>query len=161
MGQIHLFHPEIRMILFCEDCGRQNRLDGDGIQGGKAVFHCTDCGYPNAFGLRPDDRFFSSLSQYPEIMGGFLFHNSKGIVRAQMPDILHPRDIETLGAHLVCTYEFGSDTWPDIQGMTALVSDKYLFVHRIDPELYAVVTGISPELPQEVVDSIKQLGPVI
>lgn len=153
------------MIVFCEDCGKKNHLDNGQIIDGKAVFICKDCGYPNAYGLEAFstrsntalEQLFSTLQEFPDIMGGFLFHKKKGVTRTRMPEILKPEDIETLGAHLTQTYEFGQDAWPKIQEMVALISDKYFFVHKIGSRSYAVITGVSPVLPQTILTCIANL----
>ena len=153
------------MILFCEDCGEKNDLDPAAFAGGKAVFHCSVCGYPNAYSINLTERFshdestglFEAIESFPGFIGGFLYHGKQGVVRHKMPTILTQGDIDTLGVGLVKSFAEGRIFCPDLMKMTVMISDKFFSVFKVGTLLYTVVITMDPSLPEKVLERLAGL----
>ena len=145
------------MIVFCEDCGDRNQVCPAHIVKGRAVFICQACGYHNDYLLpllqqkklqeNTVDHLFQVLDRDPQMMGGFIYDISKGITASQMPDLLLPEDIHSLGSRLAQSLDQGLLAMPDIRFMTVLISDKYFFVARKGKGEYLVLIALTPNLP--------------
>ncbi len=154
------------MILFCEDCGKQNDLPPDALAGGRAVFKCSNCSYTNDYSatvretVSSDEieRFLGIVRSFPEIIGAFFYDMEKRVVGTQMPAILNRSDIETLGSGLVRSYADGFDACPDIDHMMVVISDKHFFVHSITKVLYVVIVTTALSLPDGLLKQIIGLG---
>lgn len=153
------------MIAFCEECGEKNTLPPSAVTEGRAVFQCQRCRYANAFPVNVretpspghTERFLAAALSCPGIIGAFLYHVEKKVLGADMPPGLTPEDINTLGDGLVSGYEDGLCACPDMDGMTAVISDKHFFVHRITPELYTVMVTAGQPLPAGFLQQVPEL----
>lgn len=145
------------MIVFCEDCGEKNEICPAHIIQGRAVFICHACGYHNAYFLplgrqekqqdNAFDNLFQALDRDPQMVGGFIYDIRKGIIGCQMPDLLLPEDILSLGWRLARGFDKGLLAMPDIWSMTVTISDKYFFVTRKKRGPYLVLIALTPDLP--------------
>ncbi len=153
------------MIVFCEDCGEKNDLPPSALAGGRAVFQCSTCCYPNAYPVNvretvltyDADRFLNIIRSFSEIVGAFLYDIEKKVVGTQMPAMLTQNDIETLGSGLVRSHKNGVSNCPDIETMMVVISNKHFFVHRVNATLYSVIVTTTPSLPDGLLKRI--LGP--
>ena len=153
------------MIVFCEDCGEKNELPATALSGGRAVFRCGACSYPNAYALKTRektpsaaDRFLDMICGFPGIVGAFLYDRQGTVIGSQMPPVLTREDIGTLGAGLVKTCCHGTSHCQDIEGMMVVISDKHFFVHRLTKRVYSVTVTISPSLPEGLADRLSGFG---
>lgn len=146
------------MIVFCEDCGHKNQIYSAHIVQGRAVFICRACGYHNAYLLSVQQQkkqqenalahLFQALDQDPQMVGGFVYDMRKGITTFQMPALLLPEDIQSLGGRLAQGFDQGLLGIPDICAMTVMISDKYFFITKKDEGAYLVFIALTPDLPE-------------
>ncbi len=153
------------MILFCEDCGEKNDLDPAAFAGGKAVFQCCVCSYPNAYSIPSYEkvpsnqltRFLDAIQSSPGIIGAFFYHEKKGVVRHKMPPVLTRNDIDALGSRLARTYAAGHRSCLDLTKMTVVISDKYFSVFKLITQMYVIVIAAGPGLPDNILELISGL----
>jgi len=146
------------MILFCEDCGEKNELKKTHIQQGKAVFRCRLCNYLNAYALpnsirkniKSIDAFLKELSRVPEIIGAFLYHEKKGILKNQMPELLKTADLDILGRYLSISFLTALSFDSNIHQMMAVISDKYITIQMIEHHVFILIACKVPLLPGNV-----------
>jgi len=148
------------MIFFCEDCGEKNDLTPAHLKQGKAVFKCRFCNYANAYTITPPKRkqkkktpdFFEEIKLFPEIIGSFLFHRKKGVLKNDMPGILKKKDLAVLGSRLTDSISSCALEYPDVEEMTVIISNKTLVVRMLDSDLAVIIAGKTSPLSQPVVD---------
>ncbi len=155
------------MILFCEDCGEKNELKKNHIQHGKAVFRCSLCNYLNAYALptsisireniKNRDAFLKELSRVPEIIGVFLYHEKKGIIKNQMPKFLKTVDLDILGRYLTTSFLTALSFDSNIHQMMAVISDKYMTIQMIEPHVFILIACKGPLLPGNVQDYLSDV----
>ena len=148
------------MILFCEDCGEKNSVDGAALQGGRARFTCRECGYPNSYAIQVTEkvpgeslnRILATLLDVPDVIGAFFYHSRRGILASRMPAGLQQSDIDILGREFSRTYDQGISFFPDIQDMQILIADKYFYVHRTGAGICLVIVSRTDSLPRDISD---------
>jgi len=150
------------MIFFCEDCGKKNDLTPAHLKQGKAVFKCKVCHYSNSYRITPPkevhqnktDSFFTEIKSYPEVIGSFLFHKKKGLLKNNMPGILKKNDLAILGKLLTESLSKCCVEYPDVEEMTVMISDKSMLVKMVDIDLAVIIAGRSSPLPQNIIDRL-------
>ena len=147
------------MIFFCEDCGEKNDLTPEHLKQGKAVFRCRVCNYSNSYRITPPketppesvDSFFTEIKLFPEIIGSFLFHKKKGLLKNDMPGTLKKKDLAILGKLLADSLSICCMEYPDVEEMTLMISNKSILVKMIDVNLAVILVGNSSHLPQNII----------
>lgn len=155
------------MILFCEDCGGKNDLNPKDLAGGRAVFKCSECGYPNSYpvDLKPfsdesgtNTDLFDAVKDIPDVVGAFVFDRQKGVTGSRMPDMLTPEDIHALGQGLADGYDSGEQNMPDMRTMTLVISDKHFFVAKREDGRYIVLVATTPDLSEPFTAFLNNAG---
>jgi len=154
------------MILFCEDCGEKNDLDPAAFAGGKAVFRCSVCDYPNAYSISSYEKecpshkltdFLDAIQPSSGIIGAFFYHEEQGVIEQKMPQLLTRNDIDTLGSGLARSYAEGQSSCRDLTKMAVVISDKYFSVFKLSTHLYVIVIAAGPGLPDKILELISIL----
>ena len=156
------------IIVFCEDCGKKNRLDETKIYNGEAVFRCEFCNYFNKYqvettgttSLRRMDLFLQKLQKNPGIIGSFIFYGDDKIVKNTMPDGLKPSDLVSLGNNLKESFSLCQSLYTDVVDMTLTLSDKTLVVKRTENNYTLILVtqkrslakNLRIEQPRQIVD---------
>lgn len=153
------------MIFFCEDCGKKNILVPEQVKDGKAVFRCEGCHYMNSYavtlhqdpGIHAAASVLKGLCPFPEIIGSFLFHREKGILKNYMPPSLKETDLNTLGKLLAENVSVCRSLFPDVNEMAVFISDKTMTLKMINKHLAVIIAGKTYPLPQRVMDHLALL----
>ena len=146
------------MIVFCEECGLRNNIDPSTITANIARFKCVSCGYQNtitadknALAL-PDDTegYFQTVQSIPEILGIFLFHVQKGILKNGMPSVLKPRDLLFIGKRMLNTYSACSNLFSDTTRLTLAIDGRNLIFQPVSKESALILFVKNLPAPQSV-----------
>lgn len=154
------------MIFFCEDCGEKNILVPEQLDDGKAVFRCTSCSYMNTYRTETErqsnsdtpEAFLNDIQALPEIIGSFLFHREKGVVKNNMPGILKAKNLDILGKILIKNFSDCRFLYPDVNEMALIISDRNLLVKMIDSNLALIIAGKRFPLSETIMDRLGRLA---
>lgn len=148
------------MILFCEDCACKNHLEQTRLSADIAIFKCISCGYQNKIKIESQnikapltriaknakqqsgkiDDYFHAIQSTPDIVGSFLYHVKKGVIKTHMPDVLKLEDLIFLGKSLIKNYKICSFVFPDITRMTLVIDKKNLVLQMITIDLALILS---------------------
>ncbi|MCP3873821.1 MAG: hypothetical protein GY699_11770 [Desulfobacteraceae bacterium] len=153
------------ILCFCEDCGKKNILNPTPLQNKKAEFRCSSCNYLNAYPLNLQERvylkkadlFFKEIVDASEIMGSFLYHIKKGVLKNNMPKLLKKNDLNILGAILIKSYQLCISQYKDVNEMTLVISDKNMVAKQISSELFIILSCKTRPLSQSIYNKLTHL----
>ncbi|MFH2090913.1 MAG: hypothetical protein ABIJ31_00930 [Pseudomonadota bacterium] len=110
------------------------------------VFRCSFCEYLNSVpsksikGVDKTDDYFNMIQSVPDIVGSFLYHVEKGVVKSQMPTVLEHDDLEFLGKSLVKNYKICSFVYSDITRMVLVIDGRNLVVQMVTTDLALILS---------------------
>lgn len=120
------------MIIFCEDCGKRNNISDEQIVKRRAVFECSECGYPNNFALRTSqipaikrftDTLKKDIAKNRATIGAFVYGRENCII-SQMPKTVKPKEIDILARYLIANYHKASGELKSLCEMSVTIGSN-------------------------------------
>ncbi|NOX33812.1 MAG: hypothetical protein GXP56_08740 [Deltaproteobacteria bacterium] len=97
------------------------------------------------------------IQTFPEIIGGFLFHKKKGILKNNMPGLLKEKDLEFLGNILTQSFSAGRSCYPDANKMVLIIYKKNIVLKMIGPDLALIIVCKTYPLSKQITDQLLYL----
>ncbi|HCY84250.1 MAG TPA: hypothetical protein DHV36_03850 [Desulfobacteraceae bacterium] len=145
------------MIVFCEDCGSKNSLTDQSARAQRLIFTCGQCGYPNNYAVSDDPApkflqacddpagkyqpLVAALSALPEIIGAFVFRNTKELLAFKMPQSMSERSMTAMGTLLKQAYDGPKQVYDGIGDMVMVIEKKAVLVKSLGHSEFLVAVA--------------------